>query len=424
MNKYVELSSLPVKMGVGKNKNKQVIDWVNSIGYEVEFTYNNTNGKIKILDYLPHNQILVFEYNGKTYRQSTSSFKKACFGYITNTLKTKYTHSIGEIVTTNSGQIEIIDFVKMNNKRTYKYKCLECGNIDFKSEYHLNNGSGCNACCKNHQKLIVGVNSIHDIATWMEDIMVDNTNAHKYTCNSCEKIKFKCKDVKYHIYESSICNVYHSKGSCPFCNPSASGRVHSRDSLGEYVKNKFGSDYLNNIWSKSNNYSPFSISIQSNKNIKWICLKHGEYERTAQNQFLADYMCPICRKEMNCSTLQHKVVLFLQKLGYSVNTEYECVLKCVNPKTKKILPYDNEVESIKLIIEVHGEQHYNKLSDTNIWLNGKTPDEYLYTRRLYDRYKRYFAKTKGYNYLEIPYWSDNKEEYWKELITNKINNLK
>lgn len=57
MNKYVELSSLPVKMGVGKNKNKQVIDWVNSIGYEVEFTYNNTNGKIKILDYLPHNQI-------------------------------------------------------------------------------------------------------------------------------------------------------------------------------------------------------------------------------------------------------------------------------------------------------------------------------------------------------------------------------
>jgi hypothetical protein len=41
----------------------------------------------------------------------------------------------------------------------------------------------------------------------------------------------------------------------------------------------------------------------------------------------------------------------------------------------------------------------------------------------YDRYKRMYAKNKGYYYLEIPYWTDNNKADWKMLINNKLNEI-
>ena len=41
-------------------------------------------------------------------------------------------------------------------------------------------------------------------------------------------------------------------------------------------------------------------------------------------------------------------------------------------------------------------------------------------QKVRDRYKRIVAKSKGYNFLEIPYWTDNKKEEWKGLIDAKI----
>ena len=50
--------------------------------------------------------------------------------------------------------------------------------------------------------------------------------------------------------------------------------------------------------------------------------------------------------------------------------ENECNLKPINPKTGYLLRYDNEVVDYKLIIEVHGIQHYT--SDIpERWADGK-----------------------------------------------------
>ena len=52
----------------------------------------------------------------------------------------------------------------------------------------------------------------------------------------------------------------------------------------------------------------------------------------------------------------------------------------------------------------------------------ETPKEYLYRRKLYDRYKRIYAKHMGYEYLEIPYtaFEGKNKNLYKELINNKI----
>lgn len=60
-------------------------------------------------------------------------------------------------------------------------------------------------------------------------------------------------------------------------------------------------------------------------------------------------------------------------------------------------------------IQVHGYMDYHQ--------------EYLHKRKLYDRYKRMYAKSNGYYYLEIPYWADDLEETWKIMIDDKIKEI-
>ena len=44
----------------------------------------------------------------------------------------------------------------------------------------------------------------------------------------------------------------------------------------------------------------------------------------------------------------------------------------------------------------------------------------LHVVQLHDRYKRIFAKSQRYFYLEIPFWADDKNETWKKMINDKI----
>jgi hypothetical protein len=79
------------------------------------------------------------------------------------------------------------------------------------------------------------------------------------------------------------------------------------------------------------------------------------------------------------------------------------------------MPFDNEVIELKLIIEVHGRQHYEEKD--GLWFNKNFN---LHVVQLHDRYKRIFAKSQRYFYLEIPFWADDKNETWKKMINDKI----
>lgn len=231
--------------------------------------------------------------------------------------------------------------------------------------------------------------------------------------NSTKKILIKCQDKNYHPdYEVSCANFYRGE-RCPYCSGK---RVAKEDSLGYLYPESLS------IWVE-NKTSPFDYLPKSNKYIYWKCDKHGNYKRTICDQVESEFLCPKCSKEQSESKLQKKVRLYLETKFSIVNHEYDCSIIPINPETNYKLPYDNEVPEIKLIIEVHGIQHYRQSQWFCSGSNYSDPNEYLKYRQRLDKYKKKYALQHGYSFLEIPYWTDDKKETWKMLIDRKIKSI-
>lgn len=239
---------------------------------------------------------------------------------------------------------------------------------------------------------------------------------------SLANIWFICENKKYHEYCLSA-DKYFKGNRCRYCGRTK--YVHPLDSLGQLIKDTINED-VNLVWSSKNDKSPFKYTIGTEKKA-WFKCKEGIHEdsyRQIKNVVASNFVCPFCSKNFNASVLQDKVFEYIKSAFKNVNREHNCSIIPINPKTGYPLPFDNEIVDIKLIIEVMGRQHYERMGDNSKWLHGMTPLQYLRDRKLKDRYKRIFAKHMGYNYLEIPYWTNNKEELWKKMIDDKINEIK
>jgi hypothetical protein len=173
-----------------------------------------------------------------------------------------------------------------------------------------------------------------------------------------KKVYIKCQEKDYH--ESYLVRVQKFVNRGDGCSYCVNKKLHRNDSLGLVFPEVLA------IWSNKNTDSPFDFPPSVNHIATWKCEngKHEDYERAICASNRSDFKCPKCLRERKESKLQEKVRLFLtNEHGYAVKHEYGCDLKCINPKTKNILPYDNEViisNNVRLIIEVHGEQHYKK----------------------------------------------------------------
>ena len=100
----------------------------------------------------------------------------------------------------------------------------------------------------------------------------------------------------------------------------------------------------------------------------------------------------------------------------------ECNCIPINPYTKMPLPFDNEIPDKKVIIEVHGNQHYEETGwhITHAKVSGRTPTEEFEYQKWKDQYKKDYAINQGYTYIEIPYWTIQDESY-KKILDNNIN---
>ena len=233
---------------------------------------------------------------------------------------------------------------------------------------------------------------------------------------------FKCNEHPEHKSElKSIQNF--TKGqegsmNCKQCN-----------SMGQYIIDNYGEEFLWSVWSDKNIISPFEIAPRSRKKLWWNCPdnKHESFKRSCDSSVRYEFRCPDCIKEREESILEEKTKIYLEQLGYEVFTEYYCSLTPINPKTKRPLPFDNEIvlENEKhLIIEVHGEQHYDThLYETRYNYTKDKAKYKLHERKLYDRYKRIKCIQAGYEYLEIPYTAFDKKDSYKKLIDNKIKEI-
>ena len=234
------------------------------------------------------------------------------------------------------------------------------------------------------------------------------------------KIWIICQEKDYHGSYETTPDVFSRNIRCSFC--AGKKVVHPLDSLGQYVIDNYGEEFLWDIWSDKNDISPFETSIHSNKKVWWNCPdnKHEPFERSCNESERYEFRCSKCSEERKVSTIEEKVKAYLEELGYKVLTEHNCTIRPINPKTKNPLPFDNEIilENGKhLIIEVHGKQHY-KIDGLYI----KTKED-LHQRKLYDRYKRIKCIQAGYEYLEIPHTTFDKKETYKLVIKEKVKEI-
>jgi hypothetical protein len=236
-----------------------------------------------------------------------------------------------------------------------------------------------------------------------------------------------CQENKLHNSYLINGNKFTNNRRCPFCNSFASHRVHKLDSLGTLYPQTI------NIWSDKNKKPTLNYSPSSHEKVWWKCDcgKHEEYYRSIKDSYDSDFRCPECSQERTESFLQEKVRLYLEALNYGKYTilhENKCTIVPQNPKklgTNNALPFDNEIKELKLIIEVHGIQHYKigGFHEKSAKHNRRSLEQEFHYQQVKDRYKRIYSKSQGYDYLEIPYWTDDKDETWKKLIDDKINEI-
>lgn len=235
-------------------------------------------------------------------------------------------------------------------------------------------------------------------------------------------IWFKCEKKDYHENCMSA-HSFFSGGRCKYCGRTK--YVHPKDSLGQYIIDNYGEDFLKIIWSDKNKESAFKYSIGTEKKVWFKCPDgiHEDSYRQVKNAVNYNFRCPYCSSKCNYSILQEKVYEYVKDKFKEIRREHNCTIVPVNPKTKFKMPFDVEIVDYKLIIEINGKQHYECIGKNSKWLHGLTPEEYLKERKEKDEYKKNFAIKNGYHYLEIPYWCDDDKETWKKMIDEKINKI-
>lgn len=172
-----------------------------------------------------------------------------------------------------------------------------------------------------------------------------------------------------------------------------------------------------------NSITPLEPYVKSNIKILCKCNVCGNEWRVVPNSLMRGTGCPNCNRRT--SHLQKKVDKFLKEMNIPFNREFDCSIVPHNPKTGNAMPFDNEIVGMNLLLEIDGEQHERITPFTYYCAekHGITPEEELKRRKLYDRYKEYVAYKNGYEVLRIS-WKLEKDDKFKEIIINKINEIK
>lgn len=249
----------------------------------------------------------------------------------------------------------------------------------------------------------------------------DDLDPFKLGKQSNKKVWLFCLETNHHgSYEISCANYYNGC-RCSYCKK-WSNKVHPMDSLGYCYPE------ISKIWSDKNIKQPEDYRPKSHERVWLKCEnhKHDDYLR-----IISDYTqngsvcCPECVRERDCSSYQEKVFNYIYSLGYTVNKEYNCNILPINPKTKRPLPFDNEIVELNLIVEVHGKQHYDEKNGLHILgakQSGRTVKEQFEYSVWKDEYKKEFALKNGYYYIALDY-RDIQSDKYIEILNNKIKTI-
>lgn len=188
-----------------------------------------------------------------------------------------------------------------------------------------------------------------------------------------------------HIYEIQF-NGFHKGHRCKLCSNTNVKYIY--DQVKEYIVSQgdklISTEYINN---------KTKLEIE--------CCNGHKYERR-YDKYKQGQRCPICKASSGEQMLYH----ILQELEIDFKREKR-FKDCREVNT---LPFDTYIESLNLIIEFDGEQHFKPK------FGEKEFNEIVY----HDAIKNAYCEDNNINLLRIPFWEiDN----MKEIVKNKIDEL-
>lgn len=243
---------LPRKKGVGIHKGKEVFDWKASVGYDVEFVFDDISGVIKIID--SHNSKLTVLYKGKECKISAANLKDAKISCVIGLKTSEFRYDIGHVIIDEKRNLTITGQSEKRTKRGqrqkwYNYTCNDCGWTGGEQvEHRLENGAMC-GCCTG-QEPVAGINDIPTVAPELVQFFQGGEEEAKhYTIGTHKKIYPKCPRCgRVKDTPMSINKLYANKS------------IGCRCSDGISYPNKFLYCFLSQLKIKFNSEMPFGWS--------------------------------------------------------------------------------------------------------------------------------------------------------------------
>lgn len=251
-------------------------------------------------------------------------------------------------------QTEVIEGIKKVHRNKYDLSkvvyinrrtkiCVICPTHGewFTLTEQLLRGQGCFSCGKS----LSGIKKRIPISAFLERVNIIHNNRYQYDLSEYKgigsKIKIYCDVHKKWFSQMAHAHLVLAQG-CPDCGLD-NQKLKRRMSLEEFI------DKANLAHDCKYNYSAAVQFENQNSLITIICPKHGPKEVLVGNH-LGGSGCNDC----NTSRGEESIKAYLKSLGVNFNTQH--IFKDL--KDVRNLRCDFYIESLDLVIEFNGRQHY------------------------------------------------------------------
>ena len=210
--------------------------------------------------------------------------------------------------------------------------------------------------------------------------------------NNCTNVKIVCNS--HGPFEQLPKNHLAGKG-CPKC--ARKNRRHNRFDFIKKAREVHGKKYTYQKVSYKNNQTGVIIT----------CREHGDFEQLPKHH-LVGKGCPSCN---STSTGESMIAVFLDEQKLNYQQEYPIVK---NPDTGHYLRADFYIESMNMVIEFDGPQHFKPIE----YFGGEEHHQQCVYR---DKIKNNHCKKEGIHLIRIPYFKKNEIRNILENFFSKFN---
>lgn len=223
------------------------INWNNSVGAVIPFSYNGTQGELIYIERINSDKIKL-SYNNSIVVSTRSALSNCAIGAIINPNFHLPRYNIGDEILGHNSTIKIINMFYKDGIRYYKYICLSCNYVGEIRESCLIKGKGC-PCCAG-VKIVPGINDFNTKFPNLAKFLVDKTDGGT-SSSSTKLVAWYCPNCG-EIIKDRIINVVNRGIICERCGD----RFSFNENVMANILNQLNIEYIihkNFDWAKNKN---------------------------------------------------------------------------------------------------------------------------------------------------------------------------